>query len=63
MLRVTIDKDGVPAQVAQAQSSGHAALDKAALEAVRTWTFRAATRNGQPVSAQVVVPIVFDAGR
>ena len=35
VLRVTIDKDGVPAQVAQAQSSGHAALDKAALSQQR----------------------------
>ena len=59
VLRVTIDKDGVPAQVAQAQSSGHAALDKAALEAVRTWTFRAATRNGQPVTHTITVPVTF----
>ena len=59
VLRVTIDKDGVPAQVAQAQSSGHAALDRAALEAVRTWTFRAATRNGQPVTHTITVPVTF----
>ncbi len=59
VLRVTIDKDGVPAQVAQAQSSGHAALDKAALEAVRAWTFRAATRNGQPVTHTITVPVTF----
>ena len=59
VLRVTIEKDGVPSQVAQAQGSGHAALDKAALEAVRTWTFRAATRNGQPVTHTITVPVTF----
>ena len=59
VLRVTIEKDGVPAQVAQAQGSGNDALDKAALEAVRTWTFRAATRNGQPVTHTITVPVTF----
>lgn len=59
VLRVTIEKDGVPSQVAQAQGSGNAALDKAALEAVRTWTFRAATRNGQPVTHTITVPVTF----
>ena len=59
VLRVTIEKNGVPAQVAQAQGSGNDALDKAALEAVRTWTFRAATRNGQPVTHTITVPVTF----
>ena len=61
VLRVTIEQDGVPSQVAQAQSSGHPALDKAALEAVRTWKFRAATRNGKPVSHTITVPVNFPA--
>ena len=59
VLRVTIEKDGVPARVAQVQSSGSAALDKAALEAVQTWKFRAATRNGTPVSHTINVPVTF----
>ncbi|MEL1264313.1 energy transducer TonB [Pseudoxanthomonas putridarboris] len=59
VLRVTIHQDGVPSNVAQAQSSGHPALDQAALEAVRTWKFRAATRNGQPVSHTITVPVTF----
>ena len=59
VLRVTIEQDGVPSQVTQAQSSGHAALDKAALEAVRTWKFRAATRNGKAVSHTITVPVNF----
>ena len=55
----TIGKGGVPEQVPQAQVSGHAALGKAAMEAVRTWTFRAATRNGQPVTHTITVPVTF----
>ena len=59
VLRVTIEKDGVPARVSQVQGSGNAALDKAALEAVQTWQFRAATRNGKPVSHTINVPVTF----
>ncbi len=59
VLRVTIERDGVPARVAQVQSSGNAALDKAALAAVQTWKFRAATRNGQTVSHTINVPVTF----
>ncbi|MCR6627893.1 MAG: energy transducer TonB [Pseudoxanthomonas sp.] len=59
VLRVTIEQDGVPARVSQVQSSGNAALDKAALAAVQTWKFRAATRNGQPVTHTINVPVTF----
>jgi len=59
VLRVTVEKDGVPARVAQVQGSGNAALDKAALAAVQTWKFRAATRNGQPVTHTINVPVTF----
>ena len=37
-------------------------LDRAAMEAVRRWTFRPATRNGQPVTATVIVPLEFNPG-
>lgn len=59
VLRVTIEQDGVPARVAQVQSSGNPALDKAALAAVQAWKFRAATRNGKPVSHTINVPVTF----
>jgi protein TonB len=59
VLRVTIERDGVPARVGQVQGSGNAALDKAALEAVQTWKFRAATRNGKPVTHTINVPVTF----
>ena len=59
VLRVTVEQDGVPARVVQVQGSGSASLDKAALDAVQTWTFRAATRNGKPVSHTINVPVTF----
>ncbi len=34
-------------------------LDENALRTIRTWTFRPATRNGQPVSVRVMVEISF----
>lgn len=59
VLRVTIERDGVPARVALAQGSGNEALDKAAIEAVQAWKFRAATRNGNPVVHTITVPVTF----
>lgn len=44
-----------------ATSSGSRNLDRAALEATRRWTFQPALRNGQPIAADVVVPIEFRA--
>ena len=33
---------------------------RAAMEAVRRWTFKPATRNGQPIVTDVLVPITFN---
>ena len=51
--------DGSVANVALVEGSGNRDLDRAALEAVRRWQFKPATRNGQPVASEVRVPIVF----
>ncbi len=59
-LRVTINPDGRVGPVALQKSSGHAALDQAAIEAVRGWEFAAATRAGQPVASTIAVPMTFN---
>lgn len=41
------------------QSSLGMGLDEKALDAVRTWRFRPATLNGQPVAAQIAVEVNF----
>ena len=58
-VRASIAADGSVADVALAEGSGNRDLDRAALEAVRRWRFKPATRNGQPVASEVSVPIVF----
>ncbi|WP_240126261.1 energy transducer TonB [Thermomonas alba] len=62
-VRVTVAPDGRVDRLELAESSGNRDLDRAALEAVRRWTFRPALGNGQPVQAEVVVPIQFDPNR
>jgi protein TonB len=42
-----------------AESSGHVSLDDAATEAAWTWTFRPATRAGEPVAARYAMPVTF----
>ena len=61
-IRVTVAVDGSVERLELADGSGNRDLDRAALETVRRWRFQPATRNGRPVSAEVVVPIVFNPG-
>lgn len=58
----TVAPDGSVERMELAQGSGNRDLDRAAMEAVRRWTFRPATRNGQPVTATVIVPLEFNPG-
>jgi periplasmic protein TonB len=41
------------------RSSGSQALDNAAVASLLRWRFQPALRNGEPVAAQVIVPVVF----
>ena len=59
-ITVTVAADGSVERQSLAQSSGNRHLDRAALEAVRRWRFQPAVRGGQPVTAEVSVPIVFN---
>jgi periplasmic protein TonB len=59
LLRVQVSQTGRPGLVQVQRSSGRSALDDAALEAVRRWSFVPATQGGAPVAGWVTVPIVF----
>lgn len=59
ILEVAVDKQGRAREVRVTRSSGHARLDRAALEAVRNWRFVPARRGGAAVAGQIEVPIVF----
>jgi protein TonB len=58
-IEVIVSAQGTPASVRVARSSGHAALDEAAADAVRGWTFRAALAEGRPVEFTLTIPFRF----
>jgi protein TonB len=59
LLRVRIDAGGVPVELAVVDSSGHARLDEAALDAARRARLRPLIDGGEPRSAWVLLPFVF----
>jgi len=59
LLNVVVQADGLPAAIWLNRSSGHPLLDRAALDAVRRWTFEPGRAAGVPVSSLVVVPVRF----
>ncbi|KFN43769.1 energy transducer TonB [Arenimonas metalli] len=61
VLRVLVDEQGWPKEVAVETSSGHRELDRAAREQVLSkWRFHPATRQGRPIAAYALVPIGFN---
>jgi len=59
VLRVFVNAGGAADKVEVRTSSGHATLDRAALDAVRSWRFVPARQGDLPVAAWVLVPITF----
>lgn len=59
LVRASIDASGHPDQVGVAQRSGSRVLDRAAVDAVRQWTFAPAIKNGKAVASTVQVPVEF----
>ncbi len=58
-VRVLVDVAGRPSQVSLQASSGHAALDEAAISAVRAAQFRPYSEGGLAQAVWVLVPIRF----
>jgi periplasmic protein TonB len=58
-LSLSIGTDGRVAEASVAASSGHPALDAAAVAAARRWRFRPATQAGLPVPATVATAVQF----
>lgn len=58
-LTVLVTAQGLPANVSLAKSSGYPRLDRAALEAVKTWKFIPAKRGNEPIPYTFIVPVKF----
>jgi len=59
ILFVKIGINGQPILVRVHNSSGYSDLDKQALEAVEDWQFTPATRDGERIISEVLVPVRF----
>lgn len=59
VLVVQVDAAGEVRDVEMVTSSGFRPLDAAAIEAARSWRFRPAERDGQPVASTVRAPVTF----
>lgn len=59
VIRARVSARGTVATAEVERSSGHAALDRAALAAVKRYRYAPARRAGQPVAYDVRVPVLF----
>lgn len=59
LVDVEVDAKGQAHHARIHQSSGYTDLDAAALQSMKRWSFRPATRNGEPMTQRVVVPVTF----
>jgi periplasmic protein TonB len=59
LLNVAVDVSGTPTTISLNHSSGYPLLDRAALDAVRRWTFEPARSGGVAMFSLVVVPVRF----
>lgn len=59
IIAVEILKDGRVGRYHVMESTGHKILDKAATEAVLSWKFQPATKNGEAIVECVQIPVTF----
>jgi TonB family protein len=58
LLRLTVDENGVPQNIAVVRSLGMG-LDQKAIEAVQKWRFKPGLKDGKPVAAQATIEVNF----
>jgi protein TonB len=59
LLRLQISSTGVVESIEVIRSSGHRLLDRAARESAGSLRFHPATRNGEPVTSTLDLPLVY----
>jgi len=60
LLRFVVEANGFVGTVNVEKSAGHPDLDRAAIEAVKTWRFEPARRGKEAVAVWVTVPVRFE---
>jgi len=60
ILSLAVGVEGTPTGVRLVLTSGNEALDQAAVEGVKDWQFKPATRGGQPQATTIQVPVNFN---
>ena len=60
LLRFVVQADGLVGTVNVEKSAGHPDLDRAAVEAVKTWRFEPARRGKEAVAVWVTIPVRFE---
>lgn len=59
LLHALVGRDGHTQDLKIVSSSGYTSLDNSAINAVKTWTFVSARKDGRPMKAWVEVPVQF----
>jgi protein TonB len=59
MLRVLVDREGLPAKIELEKSSGNGELDRSALSQVTRWQFQPAVKDGRNIEVWAIVPVKF----
>jgi len=59
LVGIVVDPEGRAGTVDLVRRSGNRELDRAAVDAVKQWTFEPAVRNGRAVEGRVEVPVTF----
>jgi len=57
-MSVVVGPDGQPLDIKVARSLGHG-LDEKAIDAIKTWKFEPATKDGKPVPVQLMIEVNF----
>jgi protein TonB len=63
IVRIQVDAEGLPGGVTVVQRSGSRELDRAAMDAVRSWRFQPAIEGGEPIAGSVDIPVEFNLQR
>lgn len=59
VVRLTVLPSGLVDKAELVESSGVAALDRAALDTLRLWRLQPALRAGAPIASRIEIPIKF----